>query len=402
MATDTAVTSGEINNSRNRIPEPVLGAVGFLSLFDRFGTAPMLLVLADRTPLSLGQAVQLIAVYALFYAVGQPVWGLLSDRFGRLTVLRMALVGGMVGGVASTLFSAWLPLLLARSFTGLMIGALYPTLLTLLGDSRTGVERAQSLSALQIYASLGTTIATLAAGTVAALLDWRLFFGLTALGCLALLCALRGATADTAEQPSTVFRQALSPSALGVYGLAVLMGAVLMGVLAYVVPALQHAGVGVGIAGVLAATYGVGVISGAHLMRGLVRKVPRTGLIATGGTVLVCAYAVSSIAQTPVALTATALLIGVSSAVLNVSVQGWATEVAPRARATSVSLFACSLFLGSSLSTFLTADLAQQGRYGLIFSLALLISIALTVAAALGHASWTRREGGRGQERGIV
>ncbi|MEX5299862.1 MFS transporter [Kocuria sp. CPCC 205292] len=393
MATDAAVTSGEIHNPRNRIPEPVLGAVGFLSLFDRFGTAPMLLVLADRTPLSLGQAVQLIAVYALFCSVGQPVWELLSDRFGRLTVLRMALVGGVVGGVASALFSAWLPLLLARAFTGLMIGALYPTLLTLLGDSHTGVERARSLSALQIYASLGTTVATLTAGTIAALLDWRLVFGLTALGCLALLWALRGAATDPAEQPSTVFRHAISPSALGVYGLAVLMGAVLMGVLAYVVPALQHAGVGVGIAGMLAATYGVGVISGAHLMRRLVRRFSRTGLMATGGTVLVCAYAVSSTVLAPVTLTVTALLIGVSSAVLNVSVQGWATEVAPRARATSVSLFACSLFLGSSLSTFLTADLAQQGRYGLIFTLALLTSIALTVAAALGHARWTRRPG---------
>ena len=78
----------------------------------------------------------------------------------------------------------------------------------------------------------------------------------------------------------------------------------------------------------------------------------------------------SLISPTPPALTATALLIGVSTAVLHVSVQGWATEVAPQARATSVSLFACSLFRGSSLSTFLTADLAQQGRYGLIFALA--------------------------------
>jgi MFS family permease len=380
----------------------VLGAVGSLSLFDRFGTAPMLLLLADRTPLSLSQSVELIAAYALLYAVGQPVWGLLSDRFGRLTVLRVALAGGMAGGVASTLFATHLPLLLARSFTGLMIGALYPTLLTLLGDSRTGVERARSLSTLQIYASLGTTTATLTAGTIAALLDWRLVFGLTALGCLALLCALRGATADAAEQPTVVLRQALSASALGVYALAVLMGAVLMGVLAHIVPALQHTGVGVGVAGVLAAGYGVGVISGAHLMRRLVRRFFRTGLIAAGGTVLVCAYAVSTLTLTPPALTVTALLIGVSSAVLNVSVQGWATEVAPRARATSVSLFACSLFLGSSLSTFLTADLAQQGHYGLIFSLALLASIALTVVAALGHARWMRRPGAGGRGPGAA
>lgn len=330
MAMGRADSSGDTDEPRDRIPEPMLGAVGFLSFFDRFATPPMLLVLADRTGLSLSQAVQLIAAYALLYAVGQPVWGLISDRLGRLTVLRTALVGGTLGGVASTLFATFLPLLLARAFTGLMIGALYPTLLTLLGDTRHGVERARSLSNLQIYSALGNTIATLAAGTIAAMLDWRLVFGLTSLGCAVLLWVLRGSTDGAVERPPTVLRQAFTVPALGVYGLAVLEGAVLMGVLAYVVPALQTAGVGVGVAGVLASTYGVGIISGAHLMRRLVRRFTRTRLIAIGGTILVCAYAVSSISQAPPALTGTALLIGASNAVPHVSIQDWATEVAPR------------------------------------------------------------------------
>lgn len=386
---------------QGQIPEGVLGAVGFLSFFDRFCTPPMLLVIADRTSLSVSQTVELIAAYSLLYAVGQPVWGLMSDRFGRLSVLRTALLGGMVGGVASTLFSAYLPLLLARAFTGLMIGALYPTLLTLLGDTRSGIGRARSLSTLQIYSALGSTLATLAAGTIAALLDWRLVFVLTSLGCLVLLLMLRGATADDAARPATVLRRAFAAPALGMYGLAVLEGAVLMGVLAYVVPALQTAGVGVGVAGVLAATYGVGIICGARLMRRLVRRLSRTRLIAAGGTVLVGAYAVSSISQAPAALTATALLIGVSNAILHVSVQGWATEVAPQARATSVSLFVCSLFLGGSLSTYFTADLAQEGRYRLIFTLAFVASIGLTVVATWGHVIWTRRQDFRGQGSGI-
>lgn len=178
-------------NRRDEVPDSVLRSVGFLSFFDRFATPPMLLVLAERTDLSLGQAVELVAAYALLYALGQPVWGLISDRFGRTTVLRTALVGVALGAVASTLVSAYIPLLLARAFTGLMVGALYPTLLTILGDTRTGILRAKGLSDLQIYSSLGTTIATLAAGTFAALVDWRLVFALPALGCLALLAALR-------------------------------------------------------------------------------------------------------------------------------------------------------------------------------------------------------------------
>ena len=172
---------GESGKPRTRVPDSVLRSIGFLSFFDRFATPPMLVVLAERTEMSLGQAVQLVAAYALLYAVGQPVWGFFSDRFGRMAVLRTALAGVLVGALASTLFSTYLPLLLARAFTGLMAGALYPTLLTILGDTRTGIERARGLSDPQIYSSLGTTIATLAAGTLAAVLDWRLVFALTPL-----------------------------------------------------------------------------------------------------------------------------------------------------------------------------------------------------------------------------
>ncbi|EMY33851.1 MFS superfamily transporter [Arthrobacter crystallopoietes BAB-32] len=389
--TDPAGSGGQPGTPRNQVPDAVLRSVGFLAFFDRFGTPPMLVVLADRTELSLGQAVQLVAAYALLYAVGQPLWGLFSDRFGRMAVLRTALVGVLLGALASTLFSSYLPLLLARSFTGLMAGALYPTLLTILGDTRTGIERARGLSDLQIYSSLGTTIATLATGTLAALVDWRLVFALPALGCLVLLVYLRGAgTGRPAGRGGMRLGHAFSPSALGIYGLAVLEGAVLMGILTYIVPALQHAGVGVSLAGVLAAGFGIGVILGARLMRRLVHRFTRTQLIGIGGSVLVAAFLVSSLWQVPAALTATALLIGVSNAVLHSSMQGWATDIAPQARATSVSLFAGSLFLGSSLYNFLTAGLADNRQYGTIFLLGLIASVLLTAAATTGHAAWKR------------
>jgi len=56
-----------------------------------------------------------------------------------------------------------------------------------------------------------------------------------------------------------------------------------------------------------------------------------------------------------------------------------------------VSLFAFSLFLGSSLGTFLTAGLADERRYGTIFSLGLIVSVVLVAAACWGHAVWKRK-----------
>ena len=380
-------------DDRSVLSDRVIGMVGFLSFWDRFGLPPMLVVFAQSTGLSLAQAVQLLAVYTFLYAVGQPLWGLLSDRLGRLTVLRFALVGAAVGAVASTLVADFAGLLLARGLTGLMVGCLYPTMLTLIGDTRQGVERSRSLSSLQSWAALGNTLTTLVAGTLAALVDWRLVFGLTAAGALAVLWLLRAVPATPPPSTGIPLRLALTPWALVLYALALLEGAVMLGALAYVVPALQHQGVSVSLAGLLAATYGLGVIGGAVVMRRIAYRVTRTRAILAGGGLLVLAFAAAWVSGSPVALTGTAVLVGLANAVLHVSLQGWATEVAPGARATSVALFAGSLFLGSSLASTLTAGLADQGRYPLIFALALAVAVVLTVTAALAHQRFCTRPG---------
>jgi MFS family permease len=388
----TATQREKEENGPTGTSDRVLMSIGFLSFFDRFATPPMLVVLSDRTGMSLADAVGLVAAYSLLYALGQPVWGFVSDRFGRVAVLRAALAGLAVAAVASTLFSAHAPLLVVRSAAGLMAGCLYPTLLTIIGDTRAGVAKARGLSELQVYSALGTTGATLAAGSIAAFTDWRVVFALPALGCVALLVLLRRAEdAGTHLRGRVDVRAAFSGAALGVYGVAVLEGAVLMGILTYFVPALQHAGVPIALAGVLAAGYGIGVIVGARLMRRLVQRFSRTQLMGLGGGILLAGYVVSSVAQNPVTITATAVLVGASNAILHSSLQGWATEVAPAARATAVALFACALFLGSSLGTFSTARLADTGQYGVIFVLGVGATAVLIGVVTLGHSAWQRR-----------
>lgn len=384
MSEDSTETVGAI-------PDPTLRSIGFLAFFDRFATPPMLVALATFTDLSLAQAIQLVAVYALFYAFGQPLWGFLSDRFGRLTVLRLALIGAVLGAVASTLFISYMPLLLARAFAGFMFGALYPTLLTLLGDTRTGIDRARGLSDLQVYSSLGATLATLGAGAVATFLDWRLVFGLPALGAAAILFALARVSAVPVVRGRFQLRRAFTVAAVGVYVIALVEGMVLLGALTYIVPALQHAGVGIGAAGLLATGYAVGVIFGARAMKKLVHRFSRTQLICAGGSVLTVACGISMLWPVPAVVTVTATLIGVANAVMHSSMQGWATDVAPQARATTVSMFAASLFLGGSLGNFATASLAETGGYAAIFGYGLLLSALLTTAATFGHTAWNRR-----------
>ncbi|TDU26052.1 MFS transporter [Arthrobacter sp. JUb115] len=380
----------DLRISVRTIPDSALRFVGFLSFFDRYGTPPMLVALSLGTSLSFAQAVQLVASYALFYAIGQPIWGVLSDRFGRLAVLRAALIGAGLGAVASILFTDYLPLLIARSVTGFMFGALYPTLMTLLGDTRTGVERARGLSDLQIYSSLGTTLATLASGALATYANWRLVFLLPALGCVAALYSLRKAAEPEHSRSGFKFRAALRPMNLALYAIVFLEGGLLMGLLTYIVPALQESGVAIGLAGALGCAFALGVILGARLMRRLVARIGRTWLIGGGGLLLCAAFLPSAFAPSPASYTLTAFFLGAANAIMHSSMQGWATEISPDARATTVSLFVFALFAGASAATHLSADLAQNGHYGQISGIGLALSLLLVALATGTHALWRR------------
>ena len=72
------------------------------------------------------------------------------------------------------------------------------------------------------------------------------------------------------------------------------------------------------------------------------------------------------------------------------SLQTWATEVLPDARATIVSFFAGSLFVGSALAAVVVAGLADAGRYSLIYAAYAALAVPLAIAAGVGRSRWHR------------
>ena len=75
------------------------------------------------------------------------------------------------------------------------------------------------------------------------------------------------------------------------------------------------------------------------------------------------------------------------------TLQTWATQVMPEARATVISLFAAALFAGSGVAAMAAAPLAEAGSFGLLFGLAALVAIPLGLFAGLAR----RRYSGRRQ-----
>lgn len=94
----------------------LLQLAAFLSTFDRFVIAPMLVTIAAAFGASLAQIAMMASIYYLLYGGMQPVWGMLSDRLGRVRVMRLTLFAAALfagSGVATT---AAAPLAEAGSF----------------------------------------------------------------------------------------------------------------------------------------------------------------------------------------------------------------------------------------------------------------------------------------------
>jgi len=169
-------------------------------------------------------------------------------------------------------------------------------------------------------------------------------------------------------------------------------GALAFGALAFV-PAYLHLrfGLSMAAAGAVMAVYGVGGLAYSRGARRLVRRLGEIKLAALGGTSLALALAaLALVSQWQWAIAACALA-GSGFYALHSTLQTHATQMAPEARGTAVSLFACSLFIGQSSGVVAAAWAMDR------FSATLLFASASTGLFFLAWTFvWLLRRHGRG------
>ncbi|MEU9191657.1 MFS transporter [Streptomyces hundungensis] len=365
----------------------LLGAAGFLSNFDRFSIAPLLVLIGSGLGVSLGTAALAASAYTLGYGLAQPVWGMASDRFGRVRVMRLSLAAAAAGAFASAAAPGAASLIAARGFTGACFAASIAGSLTYVGDVVAPAGRRQALATLMTAFALGTTLATVVAGALAPWVGWRTVFALPGVFAAHLALALRRLPEpELAPRPDGALRTVLrTPWQWYVMGVALLEGGVLLGCFTCLPPALESLGATPAMAGALAASYGVAAMGGAWLVRLLSGRLGPVALIVVGGAQLSLAYALAALHPSLTTLTLAALLLGGGWAFLHSTVQAWATLLVPTARATGVAFFGVALYLGSALGTGLAAGPAQHGSFQALFGVAALLSPPLTALAAYGR-----------------
>jgi len=384
---------------------PVVGERGRLRLLqlaaltstcDRFAIAPLIVVIALDLDVPFTAAAAVASAYFLAYGLMQPVWGMVSDRIGRVRVMRLALLGATVAGVGSALAPDLLVLGITRVVAGACFAALIPASLVYVGDSWPPEVRQRPLSDVLAASSLGVATATAGAGALADLVGWRAVPAASAIAAAGLWVALRRLPEPDRLSVSgnplrSIARVLAQRWARVVLLLAFVEGAVVLGALTYLAPAVQSLGSSAAVAGLVAASYGVGAVAWSQVVRRLVGRLAPAALAAIGAGFLVAAWAVPAVTVTLPTVAVAGVLAGGAWAFLHSTLQAWATQVVPAERATAVALFAAALFLGSGLGTALAAQPAGDGAFGTLFRVALIVAVPLGVAAVVARASYARR-----------
>ena len=368
-----------------------LGA--FIAYGDRFLIGPLLVLIAEDFRETLAAAAAVATLYLFLYGILQPVYGFLSDRLGRVRVMR----GALVGIVASNVFCALAPsltsLVIGRGVAAAFAAALLPTSLVYVGDRVPFDRRQQVIANVLAAGALGTVAATVGAGLAGRYATWRLVFLVPA--ALALVDAMvlgrlpESLPAEAGAGPLTqVRRVARHPWAVFLIVMAVGEGAMMLGFLTFLAPALQAGGVSSAQAGLVVAVYGVAVFASLQLVKGILRKIGMSpvAMILTGGTILLAAYAVAARGQAVPDILAASALIGAGYSFLHSTMQTWATEVAPEARGTATSLFVTAVFTGASLAHTRITPLASADRFGRLFLTGALVTVPVTLVVAAARA----------------
>jgi predicted MFS family arabinose efflux permease len=160
--------------------------------------------------------------------------------------------------------------------------------------------------------------------------------------------------------------------------------------LTYLAPSLEAEGYGAAVAGLAVGLYGLATLGWTRLVKTASDRLGRHTLILIGGALLASGYTAGALDRHLAGAALAAVLVAGGFAFMHSTLQTWATEVLPEARATVVSFFAGAVFAGSGVATAAAAPLAEAGSFGPLFAVAALSAIPLGLVGSAARLSYDR------------
>ena len=383
----------------------LIGLAAFSSMASMRVCDPMLVALAEEFRISTGEAAAVVAAFAVAYGVLQLVYGPLGDRLGALRVIIGATAACAVFNAVTAMAPGFTVLVVARAAMGAAAAGIIPLSMAWIGDQVPYAQRQETLARLMGATVTGMMAGQWFGGFATETMGWRaafavlsVLFAVTA----ALLWrhvraanatpqALARSQADAAGRPafslggyvaSTVALLRV-PRVRWVLAVVAIEGALAFGTLAFV-PARMVDGFGLSAsaAGGAMVLYGVGGLLYSVFARRWLAWLGERGLALAGGALI--AAGLLLLAWPPVVAWAVlgCFLAGLGFYMLHNTLQVQATQMAPEARGTAVSLFACLLFLGQSTGVLIVAFGVDRGWLPPMFTAAAVGVIVLGVTVS--------------------
>lgn len=364
----------------------LLGLAGFASMASMRICDPMLVVLGQEFQVSTGDASAVVSVFAVVYGVLQLFYGPLGERFGKLRVVSLAVSACAVFS-AITALSVNLPMLVVlRGFMGAAAAGIIPLSMAWVGDQVPYERRQETLAKLMSATVLGMMSGLWFGGFAADTVGWRsAFVLLAAMFGVAAVLLLRRLRQQAKRQAQLVpvavpglwaaFRltgQLLgTPRVRWILTVTAAEGALVFGAMAFMPTHLhQQFGLSVVAAGSVMMLYGVGGLLYSQMARRWLAWLGERGLVRTGASLVVVGLLVLAWGSGVWLGMLACLMTGLGFYMLHNTLQVQATQMAPAARGSAVTLFACSLFFGQSTGVLLMAQSVDLGWLAYAFTAA--------------------------------
>ena len=272
-------------------PLAILFILSFLVAIDVRILAPVLPSISNSLGSSPGTIGLAMTTYSLAYGTGQLFYGPLSDRLGRIAVIRAAGVGFSICTILSALTVTTWQFVLVRLLAGALAGAVLPLTLVFIGDTIEYERRQLVLGRFVAINSAAIAFSASIGGTIAHFVSWRLMLiGNATLALIPLLFLWRLDTRTMGEKTACVDRYIdilRNRRALFVYAAVFLQGFLLWGGMTYFGSfGIHRYNLDQLTVGMLIALFGIGMMA-SGLMTGRIRQRFSENTLAWAGGLMV-------------------------------------------------------------------------------------------------------------------
>jgi predicted MFS family arabinose efflux permease len=374
----------------------LLGVACFAGALAMRVTDPFVATLSVEFATPAERVALLATAFTLPFALVQPLVGPLGDALGNRRVIQVGLIFLAVFTLASPFAPDLGTLIALRALSGAAAGGVMPLTLAALGDAVPLAQRQVALSRLLVFGIGGQIGGGAVAGLLAPYLGWR---GVLALcGGVALAAAITMWRAPAAGPPvarggfdpvRAVRRYRLilaMPAARLLYAIVLVEGMLIFGAFPYFAPMLEASGLGsTREAGLTLAAFGCGGIVFALVARPLLGRFGQSRVVALGGVLATLALLGFAVAPAALPFIGAGLVLGTGFYMIHSAIQTRATELAPEARGSAVSLHAFHFQFGQALGPILMG--LMGGALGMGTALALAAAGVLALSLRLAKRS---------------